>query len=351
MLKQTYKSLQEAKPGIRIREAANILGVSELELLETSLGQSVTRLSGDWKELLRSLAPLGKVMALTRNEYAVHERKGIYQNVSFIGEGQMGVAVNPDIDLRFFMDQWAYGYAVAVPKGNRVLKGFQFFDGHGRAVHKIYLTPSSDEKAFEQLLRAYRAPDQDSTIKPLPSPVKEKALADELGFAEKAAFQKDWLGLEDTHDFFPMLRKHAVSRLQALHHAPVGMAIEVGTTAVRAAMLQAAEREVPVMVFVNSPGCIQIHTGEVKRLVDMGNWFNIMDPDFNLHLNLEGVAQSWIVRKPTKDGIVTALELFDAAGSLIAYFFGARKPGKPELGAWREILGSLRPLSELVTNG
>lgn len=350
MLKQTYKSLQEAKPGIRIREAANILGVSELELLETSLGQSVTRLSGDWKELLKSLAPLGEVMALTRNEYAVHERKGIYQNVSFLGEGQMGVAVNADIDLRFFMGQWAYGYAVALPKGNHVLKGLQFFDGHGRAVHKIYLTPASNEEAFEQLLRAYRAPDQDTAVQPLPQPVKGKATVYKLSYDEKSAFQKDWLRLEDTHGFFPMLRKHAVSRLQALHHAPAGMAVEVSPTAVREVMSQAAEREVPVMVFVNSPGCIQIHTGEVKRLVDMGSWFNVMDPAFNLHLNLEGVAQSWIVRKPTKDGIVSALELFDETGSLIAYFFGERKPGKPELGAWREILGSLRPLGELLAN-
>ena len=40
---------------------------------------------------------------------------------------------------------------------------------------------------------------------------------------------------------------------------------------------------------------------------------------------------------------VTSLEVFDDQGELMAMFFGARKPGKPELAAWRELLEPLRP--------
>jgi putative hemin transport protein len=43
------------------------------------------------------------------------------------------------------------------------------------------------------------------------------------------------------------------------------------------------------------------------------------------------VASAWVVRKPTVDGIVTSLEVFDADGCEIALFFGERKPGTPEL--------------------
>jgi putative hemin transport protein len=38
---------------------------------------------------------------------------------------------------------------------------------------------------------------------------------------------------------------------------------------------------------------------------------------------------------------VTSIELFDECGELIAMFFGERKPGKPELPAWRELAHSL----------
>jgi putative hemin transport protein len=48
-----------------------------------------------------------------------------------------------------------------------------------------------------------------------------------------------------------------------------------------------------------------------------------------------------VVQKPTADGVVTALELFDAAGNNILLFFGQRKPGIPEQRAWRELIATL----------
>jgi len=66
-----------------------------------------------------------------------------------------------------------------------------------------------------------------------------------------------------------------------------------------------------------------------------------MDPDFNLHLDTDKIAQVWIVRKPTADGEVTALEVYNEMGEIIVQFFGKRKPGIPELTEWRELVASL----------
>src|SRR5690625_5981260 len=85
------------------------------------------------------------------------------------------------------------------------------------------------------------------------------------------------------------------------------------------------------MVFVVNDGCVQIHSGPVKRLKTVGEWYNILDPGFNLHLKEEAVAECFVVVKPTSDGPVTAHEVFDAEGELILQFFGKRKPGIPEL--------------------
>ena len=91
------------------------------------------------------------------------------------------------------------------------------------------------------------------------------------------------------------------------------------------------------MVFVGNRGGIQIHTGKVTKLLRTGGWFNVLDPDFNLHLAEAGVAEAWRVVKPTEDGAVTSIELLDAAGETVALLFGARKPGQPELEAWRAV--------------
>jgi hypothetical protein len=47
----------------------------------------------------------------------------------------------------------------------------------------------------------------------------------------------------------------------------------------------------------------------------MGPWLNVLDPGFNLHLREDLIASAWIVRKPTADGVVSSLELFDAGGA------------------------------------
>ena len=38
------------------------------------------------------------------------------------------------------------------------------------------------------------------------------------------------------------------------------------------------------------------------------------------------IQNAWIVQKPTLDGVVTSVEVFDGAGELMAMFFGSRKP-------------------------
>ena len=72
---------------------------------------------------------------------------------------------------------------------------------------------------------------------------------------------------------------------------------------------------------------------------------SVLDPGFQLHLNEALIGQAWVVEKPTTDGIVTALELIDAEGGIIARLFGKRKPGQPEREDWRAILHGLEAVT------
>ncbi|MEM1318933.1 MAG: ChuX/HutX family heme-like substrate-binding protein [Bacteroidota bacterium] len=338
-LLQRLSALKEAEPKLRNRDLANRLNISEAELLTLSLGENVTRLEGDWKQLLIDLKAMGYVMGLTRNENCVHERKGVYDNITFYkGPHNMGVAVNPDIDLRFFMNEWKYGLAVVMErKGGRKLYSFQFFNQRGEAVHKVFSTPKSNVEAYHELLQKYTAKEQVFIDDVDHSSVEPKASTPDSEI-DVEGFQQAWRDLKDTHDFFGLLRKYKVDRTQGFRLAPEGFTERVDNNMVVQTLEKAAVDKVPIMCFVHSKGCIQIHTGPVKNLKFYGDWYNVLDPAFNLHLNLPKVAETWVVKKPTDDGIVSSVELFDENGDLIVYFFGARKPGRPELQAWRDII-------------
>jgi len=159
-------------------------------------------------------------------------------------------------------------------------------------------------------------------------------------------FVQGWTDLEDTHDFYPLTKKYGVTRTQALRLGAPKFTRSVSTDSLRAVLQMAAERGVEIMVFVGNRGCIQIHTGPVKKLKEHGPWYNVLDPDFNLHLKEADMVEAWVVEKPTVDGTVTSLELFDATGWAIATLFGKRKPGLPELESWREIVAELPTLDE-----
>ena len=338
LLARAWQDLRASEPKLRIRDAAERLGVAEATLRATECGTHVTRLVDDWQSILHRTPLLGEVMALTRNESAVHEKVGEYPKPSF--HGAHGLVLGQAIDLRLFPGRWAHGFLVV--EGDR--PSLHFFDEHGDAVHKIYAREGSEVAEFYKLGDVFRADDQRPELacpkRPVPAAEQPDTAIDGDGFRQA------WLGMRDTHEFFGILRQHAVTRTQALRLAPDGHAHRVANDALDHVLSQASATSVPIMVFVGNPGCIQIHTGPVSRIVPMGPWINVLDPGFNLHLRRDHVDQAWVVRKPTEDGIVTSLELFDRAGETIAMVFGERKPGRPELPEWSELLASLTTRAE-----
>jgi putative hemin transport protein len=273
-------------------------------------------------------------MALTRNDECVHERKGTYLNGDF-SSPHAQLFVGEDIDLRIFINHWKFAFAVV--EGDK--KSFQFFGKDGLALHKIYLTKDSNVEAFDVIVEKFKAEDQNQAFEFEAVAPKAPEKADSEIDVE--GFQKSWAELKDTHDFFMMTRKFGVSRTQALRLAPEGYAKKIDSAKVVNVLEDASEKNLPIMVFVGNRGIIQIHTGEVKKTLWHQQWFNVMDPDFNLHLDVTKIAEAWIVKKPTEDGEVTAIEVFNKEGDFIVQFFGKRKPGIPELQEWKDLVADL----------
>ena len=343
-IREQYASLKENEPNIRARNAAEHIGFSEGELVASFVGHRNTRLVCDVELLLPEIKQFGHVMALTRNEACVHERKGVYDNFESMRHGKMhmGTFVNPDIDLRMFFGHWLHAFAVTEGDAEKPRYSIHFYNKEGEAMHKVYLTHKSDEAAYHDFIERHASDDQsDEITTEAYDPPPENKPDNEVNWGK---FRTTWENLKDTHDFYPMLRKFKVDRQQAFRHIGSDFAYKVNNEALRKTLEMARDRECEIMVFVGNRGCIQIHTGLVKKLVEHGSWYNVLDPEFNLHLREDMIAETWVTKKPTEDGIVTAVEIFDADGGIIATLFGKRKPGIPELTLWREIVEDLEGL-------
>lgn len=336
-LRDRWAKLREGRADLRIRDAARELGVSEAELLATRTGDGVRRIHADVARLLPRLEAVGRCMALTRNDLFVHEKVGVYRNVYV--DPHVASVVDADIDLRIFPSRWRHGFAVEDDAGGGRRRSLQFFDAHGVAVHKVFLKDDADVDVYEsivaELLHEDQAWEQDVAE---PEPPTEPRPD---GSVDAAALESDWRAMGSTHDFHALLRRHEVARTQALRLVPGELARPATNRGLREVLERASATTLPLMVFVNSPGTIQIHHGPIARLEDTTGWLNILDPGFQLHARQGEIGSTWVVRKPTERGWVTSVELYDAEGGLAALLFGVREEGEPENPAWRALAEGL----------
>jgi putative hemin transport protein len=336
-LKSAWEKLKTEQPNLRIRDAAEVLGVSEAELLATQVGDSVIRLNPEWTSLLVEFKKLGKVMSLCRSNGCVLEHKGNFQKINIEGNAPHLIAtVIGPIEQRIFFSAWKFGFAVVNETPRGTMRSFQFFDKVGTAILKVYLQDDSKVDVFQELVDQYKSADQDANldIENFVKPIYAEHI-------DMEAFTKDWENMEDTHDFFGMLRKYKVHRLDAVKWIDDKWAYEVDRLSARKIVETASAEQMPIMIFAGNKGNIQIHQGKVRTIRQMGNWLNVLDPQFNMHLNEDLIAHAFVVHKQTTDGLVSSLELFDQEGEMIAQFFGLRKPGIPQLTAWKNLVDSL----------
>ncbi|MGI9504341.1 MAG: ChuX/HutX family heme-like substrate-binding protein, partial [Geminicoccaceae bacterium] len=232
---QTIRDAIDALPqktSIRPRDMAARIGVSEAGLIAATAGPSgwqvAKRLRDDALAIVKSLPSLGQVLALTRNQAAVHEKVGIYGDLE--GDGQVAGVYGDQIDLRLFLKNWRFGFAFEEPNpdSDQPKRSLQFFDGRGHAVHKVHLRPESDHAAFDRLVaeHATEAWDDDLAVEPAPAKRPERTV-DVLGL------RMAWQELQNVHDFHLLLRRFEIERLEALRRVGPEFAYEAEPTAHR----------------------------------------------------------------------------------------------------------------------
>jgi len=333
---------------MRERDLARILGITEADLVASFCGSSVTRIEPRFADLFPGLRGAGNVMALTRNESAVHEKIGRFEK--FISGTHAALMLGTDIDTRMFPKNWVHGFAVEKLVEGTKRRSLQFFDANGEAVQKIHTRPDTDMEAWTALVAKLIHFDQSPGLshKPDPAPAMPRTLPDP-SLAE--TLNQRWKALTDPHQFHGLLKDLELHRLSAFELAGADLAWRLDPGSVAALIRHAASDELPIMCFVGNRGCIQIHSGPVTRVLDKGPWINVLDPGFHLHLRTDQISDVWAVRKPADVEHVTSVEAYDAAGNLIIQFFGVRQEGQTERTDWRELVDRLPRIDAPVSLG
>lgn len=333
-LKARWSVFKEENPKTRIRDAAKQLGVTEADLVATGIGKTCTRLRPAFADILRELHTLGNVMALTRNDAAVHEATNVFSDEMSL-HGQTALFFRPGQDTRYFLEQWHFAFAVN--ENDRL--SLQFFDQQGIAAHKIYMVKESNIDAYHALVEKYQMPEQLMDLgidhDSLEQGVDKTVAID----AEK--LRERWANIQNVHEGNRIIKAHNNQRIDIYKALGEEYARQLSTDSVEKLLNLLSESGHGCMIFVMNHASVQSYSGQISRLLRTGPWFNVLDPDFNLHLQTGLIGAVWLITKPSEDGVVNSLSIFDQHETEIMVMTDNRSRGDAESEQWREMLAQL----------
>jgi len=344
-LKLRYELLCQQQPSLRARDAAQELNVSEAELIASCVNDNSYHLVNHPEAILTALEMVGEVLVVTRNKTAVLEKKGYFRGLTFNTTNGLhsGQSTTAGIDLRLLLNNWRYGFIVIEERHIGRNKSLQFFDRKGQAVLKIYMTQNSKEQALAKIISQFISSQQPTYLDISNEKISEQLMPEQD--VEWHKVRKSWQEMQSSHDFFQLLIGTKVTRQQAYDNVGRDLAYEIVPGALQHLCEVALKEQQPLAFAVGNKGSVQSHSGTIQKTNEYGRWLNILNEDFNLHINTHRLTQAWVIRKPQQGGPMTSLEFFDDDGHLALQISIARKEGIPEPTQWRELVAQLAPRS------
>lgn len=345
-LADQWNALRAEQPKLQIRDAARTLGTSEAELLATGIGKTVVRLSDAdhaMNDIMIRALDLGTVLALTRNENGVLERTGVATKAkpeSFTDKERFravaGGYLGGEIDMRFHFANWKHAFAVVQPgRDGTTSRSLQFFDAQGNAAHKVYVKSEAGVAVFDKIVADFKHPQQVSELKIVAAAPKAPEQADSA--VDVKEFQLAWKEMTDVHQFNRIVSEFKLTREQAMRLAPQGVVQKIGPQGLRKLLDESAKQQMPIMAFLGNGAATQIYSGKISKTAASGDWYNVLDPQFNLHIRETALKSGYVVQRAG----VTSVEFFDKDGELVVTFFGVRERAKPQPQAWVDLTRSL----------
>jgi putative hemin transport protein len=303
--------------------------------LAVGIPHRVTRLTGPFSALLHRIDRLGSVTILTGNASVIQERVGVYDHAACRSGGPA--------DRLLIQQKWKYGFAVTDSDADgNIHRRLQFFDADGNGLHKILLHEAGCVDAFHAIVHDFVAPEQAPVLDIFrTAPVMP---AEGVARLDINALRADWARLDHAGDFFMRQVEFDRLRLHKLRLAGKAFAHQVAKDSVRILLQKMADLGSSVMAQVGNAGLVQAYQGRIRQIRSIDAWLNIMNQDYRLRLREGHIDTVWVAKKPTADGIITSLELFNRQGLGIARFFSEPEPGRPEPREWRDSIMRLLPV-------
>ncbi|ALS61805.1 penicillin acylase family protein [Pandoraea norimbergensis] len=248
-----------SKQGMPAREASELLGTSEAELVAAEQGSGVVPLRvapSDLRAMLARLHRLGRIEVMVRTEHGIAEQVIRSPKPLFDASGKATGALDMTVDA----SRWASAYAVTRYYGPKrePYRQLQFFDTQGRNIAKITSVDEQHVTDYDAFVAAFRAPGTQGHVVAPPGRTAPATSPDQAAYNLCQRMDQDG-------------RRARLALADALDAAKSG--------------------GWPVRIDVSNDGASLAQAGRIEQVRNIGGgWLSVQIRDFTLHVRALGIA-------------------------------------------------------------
>lgn len=339
------------QPDGTVRAAAEALGVSERALLSAqSAYGAATALDLDLatdpvlavRALLGEMAACGGVEMVLPTGDAALAVTGRLDPSEETRQGEVSVGlVDADGAAQLTLTADAIGAAFLTDADavGRDADRLSLCDRDGAVVVEFGATEATDLARFRRIADLF---DADQAWDTRPPPVAEAAQATKPASDDLSEVGRRWLSTGDQSEIDALLAENDAPRSRVYAALPPDLASEVDAGAAERLLRGAAQTETPMALRVANGAATLTYWGFVRRVAWADDGIRIDDPMVALRLPEAGVRDVWVVRAPTRQGVLTWLDLVTPDGASLCQMFGRRPDGRSLCtqgpGCWRALI-------------
>ena len=304
ILKNAVSEYKKKHPKAYPRNIAADLKTSEAQLLAMRLGADVWLLKNELQSILAKICRFkSRVMLLCRNEYAVSEISGQMKISTPLND-----VINKKESLHSEIENHTQQQREQIKLSMNSQNGTIAYSILNKDVAMIFL--HKDERRFS--LQVFNR----------------------FGTALQKIFLDNQLHPQEFSDFFASKQEPylVVPNKAPNKISPKNLerddATELTPLAIRTMIENCAKKKVPLKITVKNSDCTQSYYGLIDRVMDARGWFNVLDPDFSLHLDERNLEKCYLNGAPA-DPVIVGL-----ADSLPIIYLSAGKRNSE----WTQIL-------------
>lgn len=301
-IRRRYEQLRSESPTLSAAGIAARIGVTEAELVAARVGCCVTRLRPEWRAILTRLGTLGPVKISTKSSLA---KLAVVTRYPQTQSSERFLTFSSETaDIRFSLGNVGSGFLLATPNprtGKRE-RALEFFTREGHLAHRIELMPRSNVDAFEEIVEHFVARDNRmDTEAVVPMNLRNPARP----ALDRQAFLDGWAGLKGPADFYELLRRHHLSRVEAIEAVAGVFSKQMELPCFQAYLRGLREGARPSTVMVSNHACAHAFRGMFDDQITF-------EPDQKIVV--------WRVDRPSARGTLRSIEVFDGNGREAATF-------------------------------